>query len=168
MLFRSAKYTINPAIANGVSHEVGSLEEGKWADIVIWRPAFFGVKPSMILKGGQIAWALMGDANASIPTPQPVHGRPMFGAFGKATFSSSITFVSQAAFTLGVAKKYGLEKTISPVKAIRKVRKQHMVFNGYMPHMEINAETYVVRADGQLLTCEAAKVLPMAQRYFLF
>ena len=163
-----AKYTINPAIANGVSHEVGSLEEGKWADIVIWRPAFFGVKPSMILKGGQIAWALMGDANASIPTPQPVHGRPMFGAFGKATFSSSITFVSQAAFTLGVAKKYGLEKTISPVKAIRKVRKQHMVFNGYMPHMEINAETYVVRADGQLLTCEAAKVLPMAQRYFLF
>ncbi len=163
-----AKYTINPAIANGVSHEVGSLEEGKWADIVLWRPAFFGVKPSMILKGGQIAWALMGDANASIPTPQPVHGRPMFGAFGKATFSSSITFVSQAAFKLGVAKKYGLEKTISPVKAIRKVRKQHMVLNSYMPHMEIDAETYLVRADGQLLTCEAAKVLPMAQRYFLF
>jgi urease subunit alpha len=163
-----AKYTINPAIANGVSHEVGSLEEGKWADIVLWRPAFFGVKPSMILKGGQIAWALMGDANASIPTPQPVHGRPMFGAFGKATFSSSITFVSQAAFKLGVAKKYGLEKTVSPVKAIRKVRKQHMVLNGYMPHMEIDAETYVVRADGQLLTCEPAKALPMAQRYFLF
>ena len=163
-----AKYTINPAIANGVSHEVGSLEEGKWADIVLWRPAFFGVKPSMILKGGQIAWALMGDANASIPTPQPVHGRPMFGAFGKATFSSSITFVSQAAYTLGVAKKYGLEKTVSPVKAIRRVRKQHMVMNGYMPHMEIDAETYVVRADGQLLTCEPAKVLPMAQRYFLF
>ena len=163
-----AKYTINPAIANGVSHEVGSLEEGKWADIVLWRPAFFGVKPSMILKGGQIAWALMGDANASIPTPQPVHGRPMFGAFGKATYSSSITFISQAAFQLGVAKKYGLEKTISPVKNIRKVRKRHMVLNGYMPHMEIDAETYVVRADGQLLTCEAAKVLPMAQRYFLF
>ena len=163
-----AKYTINPAIANGVSHEVGSLEEGKWADIVLWRPAFFGVKPSMILKGGQIAWALMGDANASIPTPQPVHGRPMFGAFGKATFSSSITFVSQAAYKLGVAKKYGLEKTISPVKAIRRVRKQHMVLNGYMPHMEIDAETYVVRADGQLLKCEPAKVLPMAQRYFLF
>ena len=163
-----AKYTINPAITNGVSHEVGSLEEGKWADIVLWRPAFFGVKPSMILKGGQIAWALMGDANASIPTPQPVHGRPMFGAFGKATYSSSITFISQAAFQLGVAKKYGLEKTISPVKNIRKVRKQHMVLNGYMPHMEIDAETYVVRADGQLLTCEAAKVLPMAQRYFLF
>ncbi len=163
-----AKYTINPAITNGVSHEVGSLEEGKWADVVLWRPAFFGVKPSMILKGGQIAWALMGDANASIPTPQPVHGRPMFGAFGKATFSSSITFISNAAFKLGVAKKYGLEKTISPVKAIRKVRKQHMVLNGYMPHMEIDAETYVVRADGQLLTCEAARVLPMAQRYFLF
>ena len=163
-----AKYTINPAITNGVSHEVGSLEEGKWADIVLWRPAFFGVKPSMILKGGQIAWALMGDANASIPTPQPVHGRPMFAAFGKATYSSSITFVSQAAFTLDVAKKYGLEKTISPVKAIRKVRKQHMVLNGYMPLMEIDAETYEVRADGQLLTCEAAKVLPMAQRYFLF
>ena len=163
-----AKYTINPAIANGVSHEVGSLEEGKWADIVLWRPAFFGVKPSMILKGGQIAWALMGDANASIPTPQPVHGRPMFGAFGKAVYSGSLTFVSQAAFTLGVAEKYGLEKTISPVKAIRTVRKQHMVLNGYMPHMEIDAETYEVRADGQLLTCEAAKVLPMAQRYFLF
>ena len=163
-----AKYTINPAICNGVSHEVGSLEEGKWADIVLWRPAFFGVKPSMILKGGQIAWALMGDANASIPTPQPVHGRPMFGAFGKALHSSSLTFVSQAAFQLGVAKKYGLEKTVVPVKAIRKVRKQHMVLNGYMPHMEIDAETYVVRADGQLLTCEAAKVLPMAQRYFLF
>ena len=163
-----AKYTINPAICNGIAHEVGSLEEGKWADIVLWRPAFFGVKPSMILKGGQIAWALMGDANASIPTPQPVHGRPMFGAFGKATYSSSITFVSQAAFKLGAAKKYGLEKTISSVKDIRKVRKQHMVLNDYMPHMEIDAETYVVRADGQLLTCEAAKVLPMAQRYFLF
>ena len=163
-----AKYTINPAICNGVSHEVGSLEEGKWADIVLWRPAFFGVKPSMILKGGQIAWALMGDANASIPTPQPVHGRPMFGAFGKAVYSSSLTFVSQAAFKLGVAKKYGLEKTVVPVKAVRKVRKQHMVLNGYMPFMQIDAETYEVRADGQLLTCEPANVLPMAQRYFLF
>ena len=163
-----AKYTINPAVCNGIAHEVGSLEEGKWADIVIWRPAFFGVKPSMILKGGQIAWALMGDANASIPTPQPVHGRPMFGAFGKATFSSSLTFVSQAAYTLGVAKKYGLEKTIVPVKAIRKIRKHHMVLNGYMPFMEVDAETYEVRADGQLLTCLPATVLPMAQRYFLF
>jgi len=163
-----AKYTINPAICNGIAHEVGSLEEGKWADIVLWRPAFFGVKPSMILKGGQIAWALMGDANASIPTPQPVHGRPMFGAFGKAVYSSSLTFVSQAAFTSGIAKKYGLQKTISPVKAIRKIRKQHMVLNAYMPFMEVDAETYEVRADGQLLTCEPATVLPMAQRYFLF
>jgi len=163
-----AKYTINPAIANGVAHEVGSLEEGKWADVVLWRPAFFGVKPSMILKGGQIAWALMGDANASIPTPQPVHGRPMFGAFGGAIASSSLTFLSNAAFKSGVAKKYGLNKTVSPVKAIRKVRKQHMVLNGWMPHMEIDAETYEVRANGELLTCEPAKVLPMAQRYFLF
>ena len=163
-----AKYTINPAISHGVSHEVGSLEEGKWADIVIWRPAFFGVKPSMILKGGQIAWALMGDANASIPTPQPVHGRPMFGAFGKALQSSSLTFVSQAAMKLGVAKKYGLQKNIVAVKNIRKIRKSHMVLNAYQPHMEIDVETYEVRADGQLLTCEPAKVLPMAQRYFLF
>jgi urease subunit alpha len=163
-----AKYTINPAIAHGVSHEVGSLEEGKWADIVIWRPAFFGVKPSMILKGGQIAWALMGDANASIPTPQPVHGRPMFAAFGGALHSSSITFVSSAALKLGVAKKYGLHKNISAVKNVRKVRKQHLIHNGYMPHMEVDPETYEVRADGRLLTCEPAKVLPMAQRYFLF
>ncbi len=163
-----AKYTINPAIANGVSHEVGSLEEGKWADIVIWRPAFFGVKPSLILKGGQIAWALMGDANASIPTPQPVHGRPMFGAFGGALKSSSITFVSNAAYELGIAKKYGLQKIVAPVKGIRRVRKQHMVLNGYMPHMEIDTETYEVHADGELLICEPAEVLPMAQRYFLF
>jgi len=163
-----AKYTINPAISHGIAHEVGSLEEGKWADIVIWRPAFFGVKPSMILKGGQIAWALMGDANASIPTPQPVHGRPMFGAFGKAVQSSSLTFVSQAAMKLGVAKKYGLDKQVAAVKNIRKVRKSHMVMNAYMPHMEIDVETYQVRADGQLLVCEPAKVLPMAQRYFLF
>jgi urease subunit alpha len=163
-----AKYTINPAIAHGVSHEVGSLEVGKWADIVIWRPAFFGVKPSMILKGGQIAWALMGDANASIPTPQPVHGRPMFGAFGGALHSSSLTFVSQAAMKLGVAKKYGLSKRIVPVKAIRKVRKQHMVWNDYLPHMEVDPETYEVRADGERLVCEPASVLPMAQRYFLF
>ncbi len=163
-----AKYTINPAIAHGIAHEVGSLEEGKWADIVIWRPAFFGVKPSMILKGGQIAWALMGDANASIPTPQPVHGRPMFGAFGGALKSSSITFVSQAALKLGVAKKYGLEKTVMAVKGIRKIRKQHMILNGYMPHMEIDTETYEVRADGQLLVCEPVQVQPLAQRYFLF
>jgi urease subunit alpha len=163
-----AKYTINPAIAHGVSHEVGSLEVGKWADVVIWRPAFFGVKPSMILKGGQIAWALMGDANASIPTPQPVHGRPMFAAFGGALASSSLTFVSQAAARLGVAKKYGLNKRIVAVKAIRKIRKQHMVWNSYLPHMEVDPETYEVRADGERLVCDPAKVLPMAQRYFLF
>ena len=163
-----AKYTINPAIAHGISHEVGSLEEGKWADIVIWRPAFFGVKPSMILKGGQIAWALMGDANASIPTPQPVHGRPMFAAFGGALKSSSITFVSQAAQKLGVAKKYGLEKNVVAVRNTRKVRKAHMILNGYMPHMEIDTETYDVRADGQLLVCEPVAVQPLAQRYFLF
>jgi urease subunit alpha len=163
-----AKYTINPAIAHGVSHEVGSLEEGKWADIVIWRPAFFGVKPSMILKGGQIAWALMGDANASIPTPQPVHGRPMFGAFGGALHSSSLTFVSQAAMKLGVAKKYGLNKRVVAVKSIRKMRKQHMVLNSYLPTMEVDPETYEVRADGERLACEPASVLPMAQRYFLF
>ncbi len=163
-----SKYTINPALANGIAHEVGSLEEGKWADIVLWRPAFFGVKPSLILKGGQIAWALMGDANASIPTPQPVHGRPMFAAFGGALNSSSITFLSNASYELGVAKKYGLQKVVAPVKGIRKVRKQHMVLNGYMPDMEIDTETYEVRADGQLLICAPAKVLPMAQRYFLF
>jgi urease subunit alpha len=163
-----AKYTINPAIAHGVSHEVGSLEEGKWADIVIWRPAFFGVKPSMILKGGQIAWALMGDANASIPTPQPVHGRPMFASFGGALHSSSLTFVSQAAMKLGVAKKYGLHKNVVAIKNTRKIRKANMHFNSYTPTMEVDPETYEVRADGELLKCEPAKLLPMAQKYFLF
>jgi urease subunit alpha len=163
-----AKYTINPAIAHGVSHEVGSLEEGKWADIVIWRPAFFGVKPSMILKGGQIAWALMGDANASIPTPQPVHGRPMFASFGGAIASSSLTFVSKAAFDAGAAKKYGLHKNVVAVKNIRKMRKQHMHLNDYMPSMEVDPETYEVRADGELLKCEPARTLPLTQKYFLF
>ncbi len=163
-----AKYTINPAIAHGVSHEVGSLEEGKWADIVLWRPAFFGVKPSMILKGGQIAWALMGDANASIPTPQPVHGRPMFASFGGAVASSSLTFVSNAALDAGVAKRYGIHKRVVAVENIRKIRKQHMQLNSYMPQMEVDPETYEVRADGVLLKCEAAKSLPMTQKYFLF
>lgn len=163
-----AKYTINPAIAHGVAHEVGSLEEGKWADIVIWRPAFFGVKPSMILKGGQIAWALMGDANASIPTPQPVHGRPMFASFGGAIASSSLTFVSKAAFDAGAAKKYGLHKNVVAVKNIRKMRKQHMHLNDYMPSMEVDPETYEVRADGELLKCEPARTLPLTQKYFLF
>ena len=163
-----AKYTINPAIAHGISHEVGSLEVGKWADIVIWKPAFFGVKPFCILKGGSIAMAAMGDPNASIPTPQPVHYRPMFGAFGGSLARSSLTFVSQAAMAAGVKERYGLAKTLSVAHNIRGVRKQHLIHNGYTPQMQIDHQTYAVRADGELLTCEAAKVLPMAQRYFLF
>jgi urease subunit alpha len=163
-----AKYTINPAIAHGISHEVGSIEVGKWADLVIWRPAFFGIKPSIILKGGFIAHAAMGDPNASIPTPQPVHYRPMFGSFGGALAKGSLTFVSQAAMAAGVKERYGLAKTVSAAYNIRQVRKQHMIHNTYLPVMEIDAQTYLVRADGQLLTCEPAKSLPMAQRYFLF
>ena len=163
-----AKYTINPAIAHGISHEVGSIGLGKWADLVIWKPAFFGVKPALILKGGFIAMAAMGDPNASIPTPQPVHYRPMFGSFGGALPRGSITFVSQAGLAAGIKERYGLAKVVSAVKDIRGVRKQHMVHNSYLPKMEIDAQTYAVRADGQLLTCEPAKVLPMAQRYFLF
>ncbi|MCG2591836.1 urease subunit alpha [Ramlibacter sp. XY19] len=163
-----AKYTINPAIAHGISHEVGSIEVDKWADLVVWKPAFFGVKPALILKGGFIAMAAMGDANASIPTPQPVHYRPMFGSFGGALARGSLTFVSQAALAVGVKEKYGLAKTVSAVADIRRVRKQHLVHNSYVPKMEIDAQTYAVRADGQLLTCEPAVVLPMAQRYFLF
>jgi urease subunit alpha len=163
-----AKLTINPAIAHGISHEVGSLELGKWADIVLWKPAFFGVKPSVILKGGFIAMAAMGDPNASIPTPQPVHYRPMFGAYGGAIARGSLTFVSQAGLGLGIKEKFGLAKTLSAVKNIRQVRKQHMVHNSATPVMEIDAQTYAVRADGQLLTCEPASVLPMAQKYFLF
>jgi urease subunit alpha len=163
-----AKYTINPAIANGIAHEVGSVEEGKWADLVLWKPAFFGVKPSLILKGGFIASAQMGDPNASIPTPQPVHYRPMFGSFGGALGRGSLTFVSQAALSSGVAESYGLHKRLAAVKGCRTVKKTDMVHNAYLPTMEIDAQTYTVRADGQLLTCEPAKVLPMAQRYFLF
>lgn len=163
-----AKYTINPAIAHGISHEVGSIEVGKWADLVFWRPAFFGVKPSLILKGGFIAAAAMGDPNASIPTPQPVHYRPMFGSFGGARDRTSLTFVSQSALAAGVGEAYGLRKTLSAVKGCRGVIKADMVRNGYLPQMQIDAQTYEVRADGQLLTCEPATVLPMAQRYFLF
>jgi urease subunit alpha len=163
-----AKYTINPALSHGIAHEVGSIEPGKWADLVIWKPAFFGVKPSLVLKGGCIALAAMGDPNASIPTPQPVHYRPMFGAFGSAIAKTSLTFVSQAALSAGAAGRYGLAKTVAAVKNIRGVRKQHLVHNGATPVMEIDHQTYAVRADGQLLTCEPAKVLPMAQRYFLF
>jgi len=163
-----AKLAINPALAQGLAHEVGSIEPGKWADLVFWRPAFFGVKPSLVMKGGFIAAAAMGDANASIPTPQPVHYRPMFGAFGGAMGRTSITFVSQAALANGTAESLNLHKHLSPVKACRTVKKAHMVHNAYTPKMDIDAQTYEVRADGQLLTCEPATVLPMAQRYFLF
>ncbi len=163
-----AKYTINPAIANGISHEVGSVEVGKWADLVFWRPAFFGVKPSLVLKGGFIAQALMGDANASIPTPQPVHYRPMFGSFGRALPTTSLTFVSQAALQAEVGDQLGLRRRLSAVHGCRTVKKADMVHNGYTPVMEIDAQTYRVRADGQLLVCDPATVLPMAQRYFLF
>ena len=163
-----AKYTINPAIAHGISHEVGSIEVGKWADLVLWKPAFFGVKPTLIVKGGTIAMAAMGDANASIPTPQPVHYRPMFGSYAGALAKSSITFVSQAALAAGAPERYGLSKVVSAARDIRRVRKLHMIHNDLLPRMEIDPQTYAVRADGQLLTCEPAKVLPMAQRYFLF
>jgi urease subunit alpha len=163
-----AKLTINPARAQGIAHEVGSIEPGKWADLVFWRPAFFGVKASLVMKGGFIAAAAMGDANASIPTPQPVHYRPMFGAFGGAVARTSLTFVSQVALASGVAASYGLHKPLAAVKACRTVTKTDMVHNDYLPVMQIDAQTYEVRADGQLLTCEPAAVLPMAQRYFLF
>jgi urease subunit alpha len=163
-----AKYTINPAIAHGISHEVGSIEVGKWADLVIWRPGFFGIKPSLVLKGGFIALAAMGDPNASIPTPQPVHYRPMFGSFGGALARCSLTFVSQAGLSAGVGERYGLAKTLSAVQHIRGVGKKDMIHNAYAPRMEVDAQTYAVRADGQLLTCEPATSLPMTQRYFLF
>jgi urease subunit alpha len=163
-----AKLSINPAIAHGISHEVGSIEVGKWADLIIWKPAFFGVKPAVILKGGFIAMAAMGDPNASIPTPQPVHYRPMFGSFGGALARGSLTFVSQAGLAAGIGQKYGLQKTLSAVKGIRGVGKRHMILNDYTPKMEVDAQTYAVRADGLLLTCEPAVSLPMTQRYFLF
>ncbi|MDQ8022416.1 MAG: urease subunit alpha [Moraxellaceae bacterium] len=162
-----AKYTINPAIAHGISHEVGSITVGKLADLVIWKPAFFGVKPSLIIKGGMIAAAAMGDPNASIPTPQPVHYRPMFGSFGRA-LKTSVTFVSQAALANGKLSALGLAKPLVPVGKIRNVKKTDMIHNGWCGQIEVDAETYQVRADGQLLTCEPASSLPMAQRYFLF
>ncbi len=161
-----AKLGINGALTHGVAHEVGSLEVGKWADLVLWKPAFFGIKPSLVLKGGFIALAAMGDANASIPTPQPVHMRPMFGSFGGALSQGSLTFVSQAG--LGAAQSLGLRKTLSPVRGCRSVKKADMVHNAATPVMEIDAQSYEVRADGALLTCEPAHELPMAQRYFLF
>ncbi|WP_420475813.1 urease subunit alpha [Noviherbaspirillum sp. ST9] len=162
-----AKYTINPAITHGISHVVGSLEVGKIADIVIWKPAFFGVKPSMILKSGMIAAAQMGDPNASIPTPQPVHYRMMFGAYGGG-LKTSFTFVSQLAFDAGIGDTLRLNKPLIAVKNTRNVRKSDMIHNGLAPKMEVDPETYEVRADGELLVCEPARVLPMAQRYFLF
>ena len=163
-----AKYTINPAITHGISHEVGSIEVGKWADLVLWRPAFFGVKPTLILKGGAIAASLMGDANASIPTPQPVHYRPMFASYGGSLHASSFTFISQAAFEAGVPEQLGLKKKIGVVKGCRSVQKKDLIHNDYTPDIEVDPQNYQVRADGQLLWCEPADVLPMAQRYFLF
>jgi urease subunit alpha len=163
-----AKYTINPAISHGIAHEVGSVEVGKLADLVLWPPAFFGVKPSLIIKGGMIAAAPMGDPNASIPTPQPVHYRPMFGAYGGACQATSMTFLSKAAAEADVAKRLGLKKLIGIVSNTRNIGKASLIHNDYLPKIEVDPQTYAVRADGVLLTCEPAKVLPLAQRYFLF
>ncbi|TIC87135.1 urease subunit alpha [Crenobacter intestini] len=163
-----AKYTINPAITHGIAHEVGSVEAGKLADLVLWKPAFFGVKPSLILKGGLIVCAPMGDANASIPTPQPVHYRLMFGAFGGAVAQSSVTFMSQAALDAGVPQSLGLKKRAVAVQGCRRVQKGDLVHNNYLPKIEVDPQNYQVRADGELLWCEPAEELPMAQRYFLF
>ncbi|MCI0840128.1 MAG: urease subunit alpha, partial [Chloroflexi bacterium] len=163
-----AKYTINPAIACGISDHVGSLEVGKLADICIWTPAFFGVKPDMVLKGGTIAAALMGDPNASIPTPQPTHYRPMFGAFGGAIAAGSLTFLSQAAIEQGLPEELGLNKQTVAVTKTRSINKRSMVHNDALPEIEVDPETYEVRADGELLTCEPASEVSLAQRYFLF
>jgi urease subunit alpha len=163
-----AKYTINPALAHGIAHEVGSLEVGKLADIILWKPAFFGAKPAMIIKGGMIVAAPMGDPNASIPTPQPVHYRSMFGALGGARYATSVSFVSGAGLENGMARRLGLRKRLVAVKGTRTVRKADLILNDYQPKIEVDSQTYEVRADGQLLTCEPASVLPLAQRYFLF
>jgi urease subunit alpha len=164
-----AKYTINPAIAHGVSKLIGSVEKGKLADLVLWSPAFFGVKPECIIKGGTIIAAPMGDPNASIPTPQPVHYRPMFGALGRARTSSSVVFASKAAVQAGLGKKLGIQKELVAVQNTRgKISKKSMIHNDATPTIEVDPETYEVRADGELLTCAPAETLPMAQRYFLF
>ncbi|MEV9633956.1 urease subunit alpha [Burkholderia pseudomallei] len=163
-----AKYTINPALTHGIAHEVGSIEPGKWADLVLWEPAFFGVKPAMIVKGGMIAVAQMGDPNASIPTPQPVHYREMFATRGGALARTSLTFVSQRALDAGIGARYGLAKRLVPVRGCRTVTKRDMIHNAWQPAIRVDPETYDVVADGALLTCEPAAVLPMAQRYFLF
>jgi urease subunit alpha len=163
-----SKYTINPALTHGIAHEVGSIEPGKLADLVLWKPAFFGAKPEIIVKGGFIAWSVMGDANASIPTPQPVLYRPMFGSFGLAPASIGVLFTSQAALTAGSLNSLGLRKRLVPVKECRTVRKTDLIHNAATPSIEVDPETYEVRADGELLTCEPASELPLAQRYFLF
>lgn len=163
-----AKYTINPALTHGIAHEVGSIEPGKWADLVLWEPAFFGVKPAMIVKGGMIAVAQMGDPNASIPTPQPVHYREMFATRGGALARTSLTFVSQLALDAGIGARYGLAKRLVPVRGCRTVTKRDMIHNAWQPAIRVDPETYDVVADGALLTCKPAAVLPMAQRYFLF
>ncbi|KZZ44659.1 urease subunit alpha [Oleiphilus sp. HI0130] len=163
-----AKYTINPAITHGIAHEVGSLEVGKLADLVLWKPAFFATKPSLILKGGMIAAAPMGDPNASIPTPQPVHYRPMFGSMGRAVNATSLTFVSQAAVDDNIKQKYGLNRDVSACKSVRNVRKQDMIHNAAMPVIEVDAQNYEVKADGVLLECEPLAELPLSQRYYLF
>ena len=163
-----AKYTINPALTHGIAKHVGSIEPGKLADLVLWKPAFFGVKPEMIVKGGFVAWSVMGDANASIPTPQPVLYRPMFGSFGRAPAAGSVLFTSQAAVAAGTLDALGLGKTALAVEGCRSVNKSSMIHNAAMPHLEVDPETYEVRADGELLTCEPAAEMPMTQRYFLF
>ena len=163
-----AKYTINPALSHGISDEVGSVETGKFADLVLWKPALFGVKPSLVIKGGMIASAPMGDPNASIPSPQPVHYRPMFASFDGARNQTSLTFVSRDAFENGIAKTLGLQSVVAVVKGCRGLGKKDMIHNDYLPKIEVDSQTYEVRADGELLTCEPAAVLPMAQRYFLF
>jgi urease subunit alpha len=163
-----AKYTINPAVTHGISAYVGSVETGKFADLVVWDPAFFGVKPELVIKGGMIVHSLMGDPNASIPTPQPVLYRPMFASFGKARYRTSITFMSQAACDLDVPGRLGLQKLVLPVKGVRRLSKRDMIHNGEMPVIEVDPETYEVKVDGVAVMCEPADVLPLAQRYFLF
>jgi urease subunit alpha len=163
-----AKYTINPAIAQGMSSEIGSVEVGKLADLVVWTPAFFGAKPDLVIKGGMIVVAMMGDANASIPTPQPVHSRPMFGQYGKAMAASCVSFVSQAAVQNEIADKLGLARAVLPVTGTRGIGKAQMKLNDALPEISVDPETYEVRADGELLACEPASELPLAQRYFLY
>ena len=163
-----AKYTINPALAHGIAAEVGSIEPGKLADLVLWKPAFFGVKPEIIVKGGFIAWSVMGDSNASIPTPQPVLYRPMFGSFGNAPASTSVLFTSKAALAEGSLEALNIAKRLVAVDKCRSVGKSDMIHNSSMPDLSVDPETYEVRADGELLTCEPASELPMAQRYFMF